>query len=142
MKFKVTDLEMLTRMVHSANSDDEIRLSKSLKEKQPGFYTLIEDVKIDSRCLYSSRFCSLFCSLALDMAESIIGYDLSPFSGSELIGIAGMIVRKNDQIGKRACTYPDRVQKHVLDRNYFDNEDSAWLRMMISALLVTLEGHS
>ena len=141
MKFTVTDLKLLTKMLRSANTEDEIQLSKRLRGKQPGFYTLIDDVRIDTRCTDSFRFCSLFCSLALQRAELINGCDFPTFSGSELVEIAGKIVRENEQIGKRACTYPDRVQKHVLAGSHFDNEDSSWLRMMISAFLFTLEGH-
>lgn len=142
MKFTVTDLKILTKMLRSANPEEEIQLSRRLKSKQPGFCAMIDDVTIDPRCTDSFRFCSLFCSLALERAELVSGYDFQPFSESQLVEIAGKIVRGNEQIGKRACTYPDRIQKHVLSGGYFDDEDSAWLRMMISAFLFTLEKHS
>ncbi len=44
MKFIVADLKLLNKMVQNANSDEEILLSDSLQEKQPGFYEEIEDV--------------------------------------------------------------------------------------------------
>jgi hypothetical protein len=37
MKFIVADLKLLNKMVQNANSDEEILLSDSLQEKQPGF---------------------------------------------------------------------------------------------------------
>lgn len=41
-----------------------------------------------------------------------------------------------------AQTYPDRIQRHVLRLNEFDDGDSAWLRMTISAFLIILENSS
>jgi len=82
MKFIVADLKLLNKMVQNANSDEEILLSDSLQEKQPGFYEEIEDVRMDPRCLDACRFCTLFCSLALDCAERVTGECLPSFPKS------------------------------------------------------------
>ena len=100
MKFTVQDLKLLNKMVLCTNTDKEILLSDSLKQRQPGFYEEVEDVGLDMACLVAQR---------------------------------------DDRLGKRAQTYPDRIQRHVLIRNDFDDEDFGWLWTIISAFLVTLE---
>jgi len=139
MKFIVADLKLLNKMVQNANSDEEILLSDSLQEKQPGFYEEIEDVRVDPRCLDAFRFCTLFCSLALDSAERVTGECLPSFPKSVFHDMACMVAQRDYRLGKRARTYPDRIQRHVLNYNDFDDEDSGWLRTIISAFLVTLE---
>jgi hypothetical protein len=84
MKFAVQDLKLLNKMVLCTNTDEEILLSDSLKQRQPGFYEEVEDVGIDMACLVAQR---------------------------------------DDRLGKREQTYPDRIQRHVLIRNDFDDED-------------------
>lgn len=139
MKFGVADLKLLNEMVRYANKDDESILSNSLYEKQPGFWEEIIDVSLDPRCLDAYRFCILFCSLALDHAERLSGQYLPPIPKSVFHETAHMVAQRNGQIGKRSYTYPDRIQRHVLTYNDFDDDDSGWLRTIISTFLIILE---
>jgi hypothetical protein len=139
MKFTVYDIKLFKKMVGSADDDDEIRFSKRLHTKQPYFCNIIDQVKIDPRCSEAHRFCTLFCYLALDHAEQMTEDDLNPFSESRFHNIAHMIVQRYPKIGKRACTYPDRIKRHVLKNLGFDEEDSNWLIIMISTFLAIIE---
>ena len=142
MKFTVSDLKLLKKMVLWANPEEERRLSKDLEKTQPGFFALIEDVAIDPRCLEASRFCALFCSLALGRAEAVSGGSFPPYPEYVFRDMACLVARGDARIGKRAQTYPNRIQRHILRFNQFDDGDSAWLRMTISTFLIILERSS
>jgi len=139
MKYSVGDIKLLKKMVASADNDDEIYLTKRLHKKQPHFCNIIDQVKIDSRCLKAHRFCTLFCSLALDHAERVAGDSFNPFSENVFHNAACMIVQKYPEIGKRAHAYPNRIKLHVLNNLEFDEEDNDWLEITISTFLTTIE---
>ena len=69
MKFTVADLKLLKKMVNCANAEDEARLNGYLQKKQPGFFSLIQDVSIDPRCAAACRYCTLFCGLVLEIVD-------------------------------------------------------------------------
>ena len=139
MKFTVADLKLLSKMLNCANAQDETMLTRYLQKKQPGLFSLIQDVAMDPRCAEACRYCTLFCGLALERVDMIEGESPPPLSESEFNDLAGQVVRQDKNIGRRAMTYPDRISKHVLTTTDFDHEDSGWLRMMIATLLVTIE---
>lgn len=142
MRYTVTDIKLIKKMVNFSNIDDEICLSKRLHKKQSHFCKIIDQVKIDSRCLRAHLFCTLFCSLAIDHAERVTEEDFPSFPEELFHDTAYMVVQKNPKIGKRALTYPDRIKQYVLNSLDFDDEDTDWLQIMISAFLVTIEKFS
>ena len=139
MKFTVADLKLLRKMVSCANAEDEAMLTRYLQKKQPGFFSLIQDVAMDPRCAEACRYCTLFCGLALERVDMLECESPPPLSEPEFHDIAGQVVRQDKNIGRRAMTYPDRISKHVLATTDFDHEDSGWLCIMIATFLVTLE---
>ena len=139
MKYTVADLKLIKKMVDFSNTDDQLRLSESLHKNQPYFCNIIDQVKIDPRCLEAHLFCTLFCSLALERAQLLTNGCFPCFPEDLFHDTAYNIVQKYPGIGKRAETYPDRIKLHVLNRLGFDEEDTGWLQIMISAFLVTVE---
>jgi hypothetical protein len=89
--------------------------------------------------LRSSPFLHLFCSLALERAELLTDECFPCFPEDLFHDTAYKIVQKHSEIGKKAETYPDRISRHVLNGVDFDEEDTGWLQIMISAFLVTVE---
>lgn len=142
MKFTVPELRMLTKMVSHANTEDEAYLSKLLKKAQPGIYAEIEYVGMDPRCFEAVRFCTLFCSLALEHVELFTQGAIPPFPRDLFSHTAGLVARRDGWLKRRAQTYPDRIQRHVLDSKDFDEEDSPWLRTTLSTFLIMLEKYS
>lgn len=139
MKFRVNELKLLTKMVQFSNTDDEVFFSDYLRKRQPGFDDLIDEVRIDPRCLYACRFCTLFCSAALEHAERLVGESFPSIPRSVFHETVCMIAQRQEAIGKRASTYPDRIRRYVLAGSDFDDDDSGWLQTTISAFLITLE---
>jgi len=65
---------------------------------------------------------------------------LDVFPGHLIHDVCCLIAQKQElQVGKRACTYPDRIRRHVLYRLNFDEDDTSWLCTTISAFLVIIE---
>jgi len=139
MKYTVADLKLIKKMVNFSNSKDQLELSESLHKNQPDFCNIIDDVKIDPRCVEAHVFCSLFCSLALERAQLLTNESFPCFREDVFHETTYRILQKSPEIGKRAQTYPDRIRRHVLNTLSFDREDSGWLEIMISAFLVTVE---
>lgn len=142
MKFTVPDLRLFKKMVIYANSDDEKELSKSLHKEQPYFCNIIDPIAYDSRCLEVHRFCTLFCSIASEHVEQVLNtiYEEYIKIPEEYFNtIAHLVAQKNINIGKRGLTYPDRINKYVLNKLDFDNEDTEWLLIMIPSFLYTIE---
>lgn len=139
MKFTVANLKLLRKMVNCANAKDEVMLTRYLQKKQPGFFSLIQDVAIDPRCAKACRYCTLFCGLVLDQVDVQMNESPSPLSEAEFRSIAGKVARHDKDIGKRAMAYPARISKHVLGTRDFDHEDSGWLCTMIATFLITVE---
>ncbi len=142
MKFTVPDLRLFKKMVSCSNSDDEKELSKSLHEEQPNFCNLIDSISYDPRCFEVHRFCTLFCSVASEHAKLTINaryeeYIIIPKQYFDIM--AHLIAQKKLSIGKRGFTYPNRINKHILDNTTFDNEDREWLLIMIPTFLYTIE---
>ncbi|HEB29499.1 MAG TPA: hypothetical protein ENI15_01310 [Spirochaetes bacterium] len=142
MRYTVADIKLIKKMVNYSNIDDEICLSKSLHKKQPHFCKIIDQVKIDSRCLEAHLFCTLFCSLAIDHAERVTEEDFPSFPEELFHDTAYMVAQKNPKIGKKALAYPDRIKRYILNSLDFDDADADWLKIMISAFLVTIENFS
>ena len=139
MKFTVADLRLLKAMVESAASDEQAALLDFLRQRQPGFWDAIDEVASDPRCLDAWRFCGVFCSLALDRAELITGGPLPAMQRHAYRELACGIVQRDENVSKRALTYPGRILRHVLRGMDFDDGDTAWLKMTLSAFLFTVE---
>lgn len=73
------------------------------------------------------------------MADRLSGEYIPSFSEDLFRSVKYDIAQKNHIIGKRANSFPDRIQRHVLSNLGFDKDDSFWLMLNISAFLVMLE---
>jgi hypothetical protein len=137
-RFTVKRLKLIKKMVDFSSPEDVIKYSKILKEKQPDFCGIIDEVKIDTRCLEAHRFCTLFCSLALEQAEMTWNEKFPGLSKDTFHDKAYKLAQKSPSLGPRGWKFPRRLKRYVL-KNEFDNEDSEWLGLMISAFLITFE---
>jgi len=139
MKFTIADLRLLRAMVDSAAPDEETPLFEYLRERQPAFCGLIDEVGSDPRSADAYRCCGLFCSLALERAERARTGPLPPLSRHAVLDVAGMIARQEEAIANRARTYRGRILRHVLKGLDLDDDDTAWLQTTLSAFLFVLE---
>jgi hypothetical protein len=140
MKYSVSDLRLMRKMVLSANEKDWKFFSSLLHKKQPHFAGIIDEVGEDPRCYGPYRFCTLFCAVALEQAERISLGHVPIYSKEECQDFAGLIARGEERrIGKRAISFPDRIRRYVLSRSNFDETDTQWLCTTISAFLVIVE---
>lgn len=137
-RFTLKRLKLFKKMVDFSNHEDVIKYSKILKKRQPNFCKIIDDVKIDPRCLAAHRFCTLFCSFALEQAELLWNEKFPRFSEDTLHSMLFNVAQKFPVLGIRALKFPHRLKQDVF-KNNFDNEDSEWLGLMISSFLITLE---
>jgi hypothetical protein len=137
-RFTIKCLKLFKKMVDFSSSEDVIKYSKILKKRQPNFCKIIDEVKIDPRCLTAHRFCTLFCSLALEDAELFWNEKFPRFSEAALRKMTFKVAQKFPALGLRALKFPQRLKQYVF-KNNFDNEDSEWLGLMISTFLITLE---
>jgi hypothetical protein len=138
MKFGVQDLKRLSRAVRSLSAKETRALSTMLHRRQPDFCEIIDEVGMDPRCVQAHRFCTMFCALAFKHAEGAVGYRLQRFQGDAFQEVCGFMARGETKVGKTACGYPKRILRHVLIQ-YFDEDDTAWLCMTISAFLFLVE---
>ncbi len=140
MKYRVADLKLLTKMVQSSNSKDEIQLSDTLHEKQPYFCEVIDVVGTDPRCENAHRFCTLYCAVALEYAIRFTGESPPVYPEPNIHDMACNVAQSRDElIGKRGCTFSGRIRRHVLFGKEFDDDDTNWLCMMISTFLLSIE---
>jgi hypothetical protein len=137
-RFTVKRLKLFKKMIDFSNWEDEIQCSKHLQKKQPNFCKIISDVKIDPRCLEAYKFCVLFCSNALEQAEMISDREFPPLSESIFRGMTTKVAQEFPSLGLRALKFPKRLKKHIF-KEKFDDEDSLWLGLFISAFLITFE---
>jgi len=140
MRFTVKVLKQLSILALLGGAKDESGLSEFLHEKQPHFCDIMDEVGLDPRCYNAHRFCTLFCATAQIYAEEVFDESLDVFPGHLIHDVCCLIAQKQElQVGKRACTYPDRIRRHVLYRLNFDEDDTSWLCTTISAFLVIIE---
>jgi hypothetical protein len=140
MKFTVKVLKQLTILALLGGAKDESGLYEFLHEKQPYFCDIIDEVGIDPRCYDAHRFCTLFCATAQIYAEEVFDEPLTFFPGHLIHDVCCLVAQKQElQVGKRACTYPDRIRRYVLSRLNFDEDDTSWLCTTISVFLVIIE---
>ena len=130
----------MKQMVLSANAKDWKFFSELLHKRQPHICKIIDEVGEDPRCYDAYRFCTLFCAIALDMAEIITPEQAPIYSKYKFQELAGLIARGQErQIGKRAASFPNRIRNYVLSHSNFDEDDTQWLCTTISAVLVIIE---
>jgi hypothetical protein len=139
MKFAVPDLKSLSEAVRSLSAREVKALSAMIQRRQPDFCEIIDEVGMDPRCAQAHHFCTVFCALALKHAEEVAHYGVPRFEGDALEEVCGFMARGETQIGRRACGYPKRMLCHVLSHMDFDEDDTAWLCMTISAFLFLVE---
>jgi adenine-specific DNA methylase len=143
MIFTVKDLKQLAFITMLSCTKDDEFFDEFLREDQPYFYDIIDEIGRDPRCHNAYRFCTHFCVAALIYASDKIADTFPAFSYNQVHDSLGFITRKKQlQLGRRAITYPDRIQKHVLFRLNFDEDDSRWLCTTISTFLVLIENAS
>lgn len=140
MTFSVSQLRLIRQMVLSANAKDWKSFSTLLHKRQPHFASIIDEVGEDPRCYDCCRFCTLFCSIALERA-GMIARDLLPvYPKYAYQNYAALIARGQEkQIGKRAVSFPGRIRRYVLFHSNFDEDDARWQCTTISAFLMIIE---
>ena len=130
----------MRKMVLSANSKDWNLFSELLHERQPHFCNIIDEVGEDPRCYDAHRFCTLFCAIALEQAERAFPDKPPIYSKYVFQDLAGLIARgQEEQVGKRAVSFPNRIRRYVLPSSNFDEDDAQWLCTTISVFLVIIE---
>ena len=140
MKFAVSELKWLSTEVRSLSAREGKALSAMLHRRQSDFCEIIDEVGMDPRCVRAHRFCTMFCALAFRYAEREAGYRLPRYLRNPIQETAGFMARGEEAyIGRRACGYPERILRHVLANEDFDEDDTAWLCTMISAFLFLVE---
>jgi hypothetical protein len=140
MKFSVSELKSLSMAVRSLSAREGTALSAMLHRRQPDFFEIIDEVAMDPRCVRAHRFCTMFCALAFGYAERASGYRLSRYLTDSIQEVTGLMARgKEAKIGRGAFGYRERIFRHVLARDDFDEDDTAWLCTTISAFLVLVE---
>ena len=121
MKYTVSDLRLMRKMVLSANSKDWNLFSELLHERQPHFCNIIDEVGEDPRCYDDHRFCTLFCAIALEQAERALPYNPPIYSKYVFQDLAGLIARGQEElVGKRAVSFPNRIRRYVLPSSNFN----------------------
>ena len=139
VRFTVEDLRRLASAVGSGCAADAKNLSDMLHRRQPDFCEIIDEVGMDPRCVDAHSFCVQFCALAFQHAERHTGCRLRKYPGSIVHEAMCLIAQGKDGfVGKRACTYPARIRRHVL-ADAFDHDDSGWLCTTISGFLFVTE---
>ncbi len=126
-------------MVVCSNHQDEKEMNKMLKKHQPFFYKKIEEIKFDPRCAEAHRFCVLYCASALGYAGRGSYDSYEPFSEEQISTNMYLLAQKDSRLNKRGLAYPGKLQRHVLNGLGFDDEDSDWLKWMISSFLILIE---
>lgn len=140
MKFAVSELKCLSKAVRSLSAREGTALSAMLHRRQSDFCEIIDEVGMDPRCVRAHRFCTMFCALAFGYAERSAGYRLPRYLGNLIQEAAGFMARGEEaQIGRKACGYRERILRHVLTEDDFDEDDTAWLCTTISAFLFLVE---
>ena len=140
MKFGVSELKYVSKEIRSFSVQETRAFSAMLHRRQSDFCEIIDEVGRDTRCVRAHRFCTMFCALAFGYAERAAGYRLPRYLRNQIQEAAGFMARGEEaQIGKRACGYRERILRHVLTDNDFDEDDTAWLCTMISAFLFLVE---
>jgi hypothetical protein len=140
MKFTVEDLKHVAGELRSLAVRGHGRLSAMLHRRQPDLCLLIDDVAIDPRCVQVHRFCTMFCALALDHAQDMVGHALPRYPVATIQEVMCLIAQGQEaQIGRRACAARGRIRRHVLMDGEFDEGDTAWLCLTIAAFLFVME---
>lgn len=137
MKYTVEELRTLSKAV--MDRDYEV-YSALVHRRQPGFCEIIDEIAYDPRCVTAHRFCIIFCGLAFAFAEMFTGVRIPKFSDYAIHEISGFIARGDvARIGKRACSYRERIRRHVLTRERFDEEDTEWLCTTLATFCYLVE---
>jgi len=140
MKFGVSELKYISKEVRSFDSKQATAFSAMLHRRQSDFCQIIDEVNLDPRCTRAHRFCTMFCALAFAYAERCSGYRLSSYPKDSIQEAAGFIARGEEaKTGKGTFGYRERVSRHVLRKDEFDEHDTAWLCTTISAFVFLVE---
>ena len=139
MLFRVKDIRLIRRMVSFANNEDEKELSNLLKNHQIDFYKEIENVKYDPRCVDAYKFCLLFCSIALEQAEMIIQMKFKKIPHELLQETKSLIAQGKYIHDKRSKKLVSHIDKYILEKQNFDEDDTFWLKINIGAFMILLE---
>ena len=140
VKFTVASLKALAASVRDARAGGGRTLPSALRRRQPYLWAMIRDVGADPRCAAAAAFCTGFCLLALEHADSVVGLPIPVFLRPVLWGTICPIARQDSaDVGRRACGYPSRIRQHVLAQEAFDEDDTAWLSSTLSGFLAVIE---
>jgi hypothetical protein len=139
MIFKVTDIKLINKMVTYANEEDEIELTNLLKRRQIDFYKEIQKIKYDPRCFAAYKFCLLFCSIATEHAERIDQMKFKKIPHELFQGIKSLIAQDKYVLDKRFKKLVSYLEKYILEKQKFDEDDTFWLKINIGAFIILLE---
>lgn len=139
MIFKVSDIKMINKMVSYSNEEDERELSDLLQKTQPHFYNDIDFVRTDSRCHEAYRFCVLFCAISLEHAELKSPYEDIIVHDYYLKSTKSLIAQDKYTLDSRSKKLVSNLEKYVLNKYDFDDDDTFWLKITIGAFLILLE---
>jgi hypothetical protein len=95
---------------------------------------------MDPRCVAAHRFCTMFCAFALRHGEEFARHRLPKYTRVTIREVTCLIAqRQESRVGRRACSYPKRILRHVLTDGEFVTDDTGWLCTTISAFLFVME---
>lgn len=143
MKFTVSDLNRVGSTVRALGTREGKSLSAMLHRGHPEFCQILDEVGMDPRCIEASRFCTMFCALALQHARAVTRRQFVGLPVDEFWEWARRLsTGRGVRIGDRARGYRRRIRRHALGIGEFDEDDADWLCTTISAFLLIVEESS
>jgi len=139
MIFTVSEINLIRKMVSYSNEEDEVELTNLLKKRQMDFYTEIEKIKYDPRCFAAYKFCLLFCSIALEQAEMIMQMKFKKIPQELFQETKSLIAQERNIPDNKYRKLISHIDKYILGKQKFDEDDTFWLKINIGAFIILLE---
>jgi len=139
MLFKVSDISLIRRMVLYCDKEDENELTIFFKKKQKDIFKEIEKLRFDPRCVDAYKFCLLFCSIALERVEKVQQMKFKKIPLELFSCTKSLIAQDKYDKDKRFKKVVSHVEKYILGKEKFDEDDTFWLKLTIGAFLILLE---
>jgi len=139
MIFTVSEINLIRKMVSYSNEEDEVELTNLLKKRQMDFYKEIEKIKYDPRCFAAYKFCLLFCSIALEQAEMIMQMKFKKIPQELFQGTKSLIAQERNIPDNKYRKLISHIDKYILGKQKFDEDDTFWLKINIGAFIILLE---
>jgi len=139
MIFTVSEINLIRKMVSYSNEEDEVELTNLLKKRQMDFYKEIEKIKYDPRCFAAYKFCLLFCSIALEQAEMIMQMKFKKIPQELFQETKSLIAQERNIPDNKYRKLISHIDKYILGKQKFDEDDTFWLKINIGAFIILLE---